>query len=288
MSDARSASTPARAASETPVVVAAPMAPGPSSAFLQVRAGEKQNAVACAGELASRLFRASRYEAYPPPAEETLPVRLPSSCAWMLSDGAGAVAVATPLRAACRCAWSGSSCSYAHEHATCMYAGAPRERPDGSMGPGWLDYPSFDAAGHEGALFLRQDVRQLDALVRLGVDGFFRLVDEGRLTPPGDRSRRRLPATRRSVLPDAAPGAAREGRGAPAARKVVLEPGDAGQRRLGVGVRAARGAGQFGGRAAWSADLRHGARERPLRRQLREAHGRSDGGRRLRARRRRP
>ena len=49
------------------------------------------------------------------------------------------------------------------------------------MGPGWLDYPTFDAAGHEGALFLRQDVRQLDALIRLGVDGFFRLVDEGRL-----------------------------------------------------------------------------------------------------------
>ena len=52
------------------------------------------------------------------------------------------------------------------------------------MGPGWLDYPRFEAAGQEGALFLRQDVRQLDALIQLGVDGFFRLVDEGRLVAP--------------------------------------------------------------------------------------------------------
>ena len=53
------------------------------------------------------------------------------------------------------------------------------------MGPGWLDYPTFEAARQEGVLDLRQDVRQLDALIRLGVDGFFALVDEGRLVPPG-------------------------------------------------------------------------------------------------------
>ena len=51
------------------------------------------------------------------------------------------------------------------------------------MGPGWLDYPTMEAAQQEGLLCLRQDVRQLDGLIRLGVDGFFRLVEEGRLTP---------------------------------------------------------------------------------------------------------
>ncbi|HEY7377025.1 MAG TPA: 3-oxoacyl-[acyl-carrier-protein] synthase III C-terminal domain-containing protein [Polyangia bacterium] len=153
------------------------------TAFLQVRAGEKRNAIACASELPSRLFKASRYEAYVPP-DATLPFDA-EFLRWMLSDGAGA-ALLQPAPAArgvsLRVDWIDIR-SYAHEHATCMYAGGVK-RDDGTMGPGWLDYPSFDAAGHEGALFLRQDVRQLDALIRLGVDGFFRLVDEGRLTPP--------------------------------------------------------------------------------------------------------
>jgi 3-oxoacyl-[acyl-carrier-protein] synthase-3 len=153
------------------------------NAFLQVRAGEKRSAVACASELPSRLFKASRYEAYLPP-DEPLPFDA-EFLRWMLSDGAGA-ALLQPAPAArgvsLRVEWIDVR-SYAHEHATCMYAGGVK-RPDGTMGPGWLDYPTFDAAGHEGALFLRQDVRQLDALIRLGVDGFFRLVDEGRLVAP--------------------------------------------------------------------------------------------------------
>jgi 3-oxoacyl-[acyl-carrier-protein] synthase-3 len=150
------------------------------SAFLQVRAGEKRNAVACASELPSRLFRASRYEPYLAP-EQTLPFDA-EFLRWMLSDGAGA-ALLQPAPAArgvsLRIDWIDIR-SYAHEHATCMYAGAVK-RADGTMGPGWLDYPSFDVAGDEGALFLRQDVRQLDGLVRLGVDGFLRLIDERRV-----------------------------------------------------------------------------------------------------------
>ncbi len=150
------------------------------NAYLQVRVGDKRNAVACGSELPSRLFKASRYEAYVP-ADATLPFDA-EFLRWMLSDGAGA-ALLQPAPAvrgvSLRIDWMDIR-SYAHEHATCMYAGGVK-RQDGSMGPGWLDYPTFDAAGAEGALFLRQDVRQLDALVRLGVDGFFRLVDEGRL-----------------------------------------------------------------------------------------------------------
>ncbi len=152
------------------------------NAYLQVRVGEKRNAIACASELASRLFKASRYEAYLRP-EQTLSFDA-EFLRWMLSDGAGA-ALLQPRPAArglsLRVDWIDIK-SYAHENATCMYAGGVK-RADGTMGPGWLDYPTFDAAGGEGALFLRQDVRQLDALVRLGVDGFFRLVDEGRVVP---------------------------------------------------------------------------------------------------------
>jgi 3-oxoacyl-[acyl-carrier-protein] synthase-3 len=152
------------------------------NAWLQVRVGEKRNAVACASELPSRLFRASRYEPYLRP-EETLSFDA-EFLRWMLSDGAGA-ALLQPEPAAhgpsLRVDWIEVR-SYAHANTTCMYAGATK-RPDGSMGSGWLDYPTFDAAGHEGALFLRQDVRQLDALVRLGVEGFLRLIDEGRIVP---------------------------------------------------------------------------------------------------------
>ena len=152
------------------------------NAYLQVRVGEKRNAVACASELPSRLFKASRYESYLRP-EETLSFDA-EFLRWMLSDGAGA-ALLQPKPAArglsLRVDWIDIR-SYANENATCMYAGGVK-RSDGTMGPGWLDYPTFDAAGDEGALFLRQDVRQLDALVRLGVDGFFRLVDEGRVVP---------------------------------------------------------------------------------------------------------
>lgn len=152
------------------------------SAYLQVRAGEKRNAIACASELPSRLFRASRYEPYLRP-EQVLSFDA-EFLRWMLSDGAGA-ALLQPAPAArgfsLRVDWIDIR-SFAHENATCMYAGAVK-REDGTMGPGWLDYPNFDAAGDEGALFLRQDVRQLDGLVRLGVDGFFALVDRGRLAP---------------------------------------------------------------------------------------------------------
>lgn len=150
------------------------------TAYLQVRAGEKQNAIACASELPSRLFKASRYEPYLKP-DEALSFDA-EFLRWMLSDGAGA-ALLQPAPAArgvsLRVDWIDIR-SYAHENATCMYAGGVKSA-DGTMGLGWLDHPTFDAAGHEGALFLRQDVRQLDALVRLGVDGFFRLVDEGKV-----------------------------------------------------------------------------------------------------------
>ncbi len=58
------------------------------AAALQVAAG-KQNALACAGEFASRLFKASRFD-----DQELVRAEGPTFDAeflrWMLSDGAGA------------------------------------------------------------------------------------------------------------------------------------------------------------------------------------------------------
>jgi 3-oxoacyl-[acyl-carrier-protein] synthase-3 len=158
------------------------------SAYLQVRAGEKQSAVACASELPSRLFKASRYEPSLPPGE-ALPFDV-EFLRWMLSDGAGA-ALFRPAPASrgpsLRVEWIELE-SHAHAHETCMYAGAlkaPGARAgDGTgHGPGWLDYPTYEAAAAEGALYLRQDIRLLDRLLQLGVDTFFRLVDEGKVDP---------------------------------------------------------------------------------------------------------
>src|SRR4029077_20825190 len=89
------------------------------TAYLQVRAGEKRNAVACASELPSRLFKASRYEPYLRP-DETLSFDA-EFLRWMLSDGAGA-ALLQPAPAArglsLRVDWIDIR-SYAHENATC-------------------------------------------------------------------------------------------------------------------------------------------------------------------------
>jgi 3-oxoacyl-[acyl-carrier-protein] synthase-3 len=63
-----------------------------------------------------------------------------------------------------------------------MYAGANKGR-DGSVGPGWLDYPSFQAAAGEGALNLKQDIRLLDQVIELGVARLFQLIEAGQVDP---------------------------------------------------------------------------------------------------------
>ena len=102
-----------------------------------------------------------------------------------------------------------------------------------------------------------------------------RLLPPGRRGPPGgarDRPRR-LPLLV-AVLPHAHLRAAREGGRAAARGEVVLEPDHARERRLRVGVRAAGRAGEQRPRPPGPAGVRHGPRERPVRRQLHEADGR--------------
>ncbi|HET9934759.1 MAG TPA: beta-ketoacyl-ACP synthase III, partial [Polyangiaceae bacterium] len=152
------------------------------SAYLQVLSGEKRLAGACASEFPSRFFKASRYEAHVP-AGASLPFDV-EFLRWMLSDGAGAALLA-PKPAerglSLRLEWLELT-SFAHLNPVCMYAGA-KKRSDGELGPGWLDYPSFEAAAAEGAMYLRQDVRLLERIVELGVDGFFGLVQRGKVDP---------------------------------------------------------------------------------------------------------
>lgn len=150
------------------------------AAYLQLRAGEKRLAVACASELPSRSFKASRFEAQGggPLSFDTEFLR------WMLSDGAGAAVLASQPAAhgiSLRVEWI-ELLSHAGTNPPCMFAGA-NQAPSGELGPSWLDYVSVEAASVEHTLNLKQNIRLLDRVVQLGVEGFFELVDRGRVQP---------------------------------------------------------------------------------------------------------
>jgi 3-oxoacyl-[acyl-carrier-protein] synthase-3 len=69
--------------------------------------------------------------------------------------------------------------SHANAHPVCMYAGV--ESPDTLQS--WMDYPSQAAAAEAGAINLRQNIRLLDKVVQLGVEGWLRLIEAGRVRP---------------------------------------------------------------------------------------------------------
>jgi 3-oxoacyl-[acyl-carrier-protein] synthase-3 len=154
------------------------------SAYLQVKAGGKRAAVVCASELPSRLFKASRFERQVGP-DGTLPFDT-ELLRWMLSDGAGAAVLEPePRRPGLSLAidWIEIQ-SHAGRRPPCMYAGA-NKNTHGTLGRSWLDYPSFEEAARDGAINLKQDLRQLEEVVKVGVDGFFALCEAGRLDPAG-------------------------------------------------------------------------------------------------------
>lgn len=146
------------------------------SSYLQILSGEKENAVACAGEFPSRLFKASRYENQ---KDTTLSFDT-EFLRWMLSDGAGAAYLSNQPNEkglSMQIDWI-TQRSYGGTQPFCMYAGK-NPKDDRT----WLDYPDFQSAAIDGAINLKQDVRQLDNMVKIGVDRFFELIDEGKVNP---------------------------------------------------------------------------------------------------------
>ena len=134
-------------------------------AWLAVRAGDVQRAVATGSELASASLSAGNFEAevecklkeleeHPEIAFEKDFLR------WMLSDGAGAFLLENQPRGtqSLRIDWIELS-SAAHELPACMYAGGEKNE-DGSM----LSWRKFDTAelGSKSILSLKQDVRLLN------------------------------------------------------------------------------------------------------------------------------
>lgn len=142
------------------------------AAYTGLKAGEHGNALVIASELASRLFKASRYEAVAQQVDFNA-----EFLRWMLSDGAGALLLENVPRRRCfRIDWI-RGVSHADAYPVCMSVG----RPANGGERGWQDFATYAEAEAAGALLIRQDVRLLDNIVKLGVDGLLRLIDEGRV-----------------------------------------------------------------------------------------------------------
>jgi 3-oxoacyl-[acyl-carrier-protein] synthase-3 len=142
-----------------------------AGAVRAVRLGEHDNAVVVGSELVSRSLRQSRYTG----ARTNFDAEF---LRWTLSDGAGAVVVEPvprPDAPSLRVDWI-HLVSHAHQYPVCMSAG-------GSAGRSWLDLPDAAQAEREGMLRLRQDVKSLPALFRLGLREFVNLVRLGRFQP---------------------------------------------------------------------------------------------------------
>lgn len=148
-------------------------------AYAQIRSGEKQNAITVGSEFASRLFKASRFEAQ---QIDALPFDA-EFLRWMLSDGAGAFVLqnrTNPHGLSLRIEWIDIK-SHAHQYPLCMYTGVTSNKADAMLS--WLDYPDYESASRAGALNLKQDIRLLDKVVQTGVGHYFELIDKGMINP---------------------------------------------------------------------------------------------------------
>jgi len=149
------------------------------AAWNSLRLEEHEAALVVSSELASRLLKKQRYEAATQStfAEKRIDFNT-EFLRWMLSDGAGALLLQNkpaPKGVSLRIDWV-RGFSHAHAFPTCMSVGSAGRVGDDRT---WQDYTTYAEAETAGALLLRQDVRLLDNILRMGVDGYLRLVQEG-------------------------------------------------------------------------------------------------------------
>jgi len=147
------------------------------NAYSQIKCDEKQNAVCVGSELASRMFKASRFEAQ---KIDTLPFDA-EFLRWMLSDGAGAFVLQNKKNEngiSLKIDWIDIK-SHANEFPVCMYTGKTDNKNEGEVT--WLDYPSYEEASRAGAINLKQDTRLLDKVIKTGVAHYFELIDQGKI-----------------------------------------------------------------------------------------------------------
>ncbi|CAZ98606.1 MULTISPECIES: StlD/DarB family beta-ketosynthase [Zobellia] len=147
------------------------------NAYAQIKSDEKENAVCVGSELASRLFKASRFEAQ---GVDDLPFDA-EFLRWMLSDGAGAFVLQNKKNKngiSLKIDWIDLK-SHANEFPVCMYTGKTDNKNETEKT--WLDYPSYEEASKAGAINLKQDTRLLDKVIKTGVAHYFELIDQGKI-----------------------------------------------------------------------------------------------------------
>ncbi|HIK16234.1 MAG TPA: 3-oxoacyl-ACP synthase [Leptolyngbyaceae cyanobacterium M33_DOE_097] len=147
----------------------------------QVKLGEKTSAIAVASEQPSRLFRHTNFEAETEIQAGKMLGFDAEFLRWMLSDGAGAMLVQNQPNSSgisLQIEWI-ELISHANAYPVCMYAGAADESAQKS----WMNYTSYVEAAQAGALNLRQNIRLLDNVIKLGVEGWLRLIEAGRVAP---------------------------------------------------------------------------------------------------------
>ncbi|WP_324027246.1 3-oxoacyl-[acyl-carrier-protein] synthase III C-terminal domain-containing protein [Maribacter sp. BPC-D8] len=147
------------------------------NAFAQIKCDEKENAVCVGSEMASRLFKASRFEAQ---GVDDLPFNA-EFLRWMLSDGAGAFVLQNKKNEngiSLKIDWIDLK-SHANEFPVCMYTGKTDNKNEHEQT--WLDYPSYEEASKAGAINLQQDTRLLDKVIKTGVAHYFDLIDQGKI-----------------------------------------------------------------------------------------------------------
>lgn len=152
-------------------------------AWLQVRAGEAEVAVAAAGEFSSRWFRPAFYEGS---ALIDARGRLATEADFLrftLSDGAGAVVMESRPRAeglSLRIEWIDLT-SLAGRFDPCMWAGSTRaDRAD--LTSAW-SHAGPTAAHAAGAVALLQDFELLKIVIRAWIGVWLEKVDTGRIVP---------------------------------------------------------------------------------------------------------
>lgn len=147
------------------------------NAYVQIKSNEHPNAVCVGSELASRLFKASRFEAQ---GVDSLKFDT-EFLRWMLSDGAGAFVLQNKKSEngiSLKIDWIELK-SLANEFPVCMFTGKTDNKNEEEKT--WLDYPSYEEASKAGAINLKQDARLLDKVIKAGAAHYFELIDQGKI-----------------------------------------------------------------------------------------------------------
>ncbi len=142
-------------------------------AFLAVKSGDAQRAVATGSERVSPQLLARQFEAESEHKVKELEARPEIAfekdfLRWMLSDGAGAILLENQPRGelSLKVHWI-ELFSYAHLLPACMYAGA--EKGDDNALTGWADF-TLNQCIEQSTFAIKQDVRLLnDNVIRLTV-----------------------------------------------------------------------------------------------------------------------